>query len=337
MTDLETRLAGWLETRAPADVPATLVARVTAISTVSPAGRPVLRRLAPLPGRAAGAPARAGLLAAAVVVAIGGALLVSMTADRSGPVATPVVASPVPASGVPGSVAPVSPSPSARPSAAPLPTSSSSEPFRGGSMLPATMPDGVEHGIVDTPIGRVRWAHLAGDARTLPDPLVPMHGPGDSLAWFWRGGPTDICYNGGENRPECLNPPGPRLEVAPDLLSPRAVRPLPVADGTASLWESGGWYWLLADDPAAVWRSRDLATWEATDLSSIPSPGPAGLEWTMSPSWIVASDGAAVGQFTFTPVDLGRLLGYPGQGVHLRRDDAGGYLVAGASLDARWR
>ena len=327
MHDVETRLAAWLATRAPAEVPVSLITRVATIPTASPTRGPVLRRLGLPFGRAAGRPVRAGLLAAAIVVAVGGALIVAMTVDRSGPIATPVPASPVPASGAPESPAPVSPSPSAPPSAAPLPTSASSEPFRGGGMLPATMPDGVSHGIVDTPIGRVRWAHLEGDATTLPDPLVPVRGPGESLVWFWRGGPTDICYNGGEDRPECIDPPGPRLEVSPDLLAPREARPLPVTDGTASLWESGGWFWLMAADPAGVWRSRDLATWEPTDLSGIASPGPAGVGWTLSPTWVAASDGATVGQFTFSPVDLGRLLGYPGQEVHLRPGDAGSYVV----------
>lgn len=315
--DLEARLRAWLANRAPTEIPASFADRIASIPRSTAAARRPRLALVFVSGRRP----RSGLLAAAVVVAalamlVGGLFSGASQPDKS---VTISAAASTSASATPG---PTTPEP-----ATPPPTSAAVWPsdFRSDGVLPAVLGDGVDHGTIGTSIGRARWVHLTGDAQELRDPLVPILAPDGTLVWFTSGGPGAACSNDPKSA-MCADPRSPGLSVSKDALAPREVRRLPVDVPEANLWLSGDTFWFSSSDPLTVWRSRDLETWQQTDLSGLQSPGPAAIDWRMTISSSESVDGSAVALVEYTAADPGSLLGYPGRQVSLAQG-GGGYVA----------
>lgn len=214
------------------------------------------------------------------------------------------------------------PGPSPAPSASAAPSPAPADPAR---YLPAAIPDGVEHGVVETVLGPARWAHLSGDPQTLPGPLTPFSAP-DGLLWFDGGGRGPVTCDPPGARPSrtyaesvgsewCL--PRPQLWASRDAIAERTERVLPVLAEYAMLSRHEGTYWLVTRRPATIWRSVDVLEWDAVDLSGVVSPGPAELDWEMDLGLPAGSRGVTVLPVTWRATDAGRLLGRPELGEHV--------------------
>ncbi len=317
--DVEARLDAWLANRAPTEIPPAFADRIASIPRVPvSAARPRVVRIATKRSSS-------GLLAAAVV-AIGLGIVASglfFAASEREHAVTVTVAPSASASGTPAPSAAAS----ALAVATPPPTSIAVWPsdFRSTGILPATLADGIDHGLIDTPIGRARWVHLQGDAKTLPDPLVPTLLADGRLAWFDNGWPADACLNDPSSG-TCDEPSPATLSISTDALAPRESSPLPVDAEEANFWSTGDTFWLTVADPESVWSSPDLEAWQETDLTGLRSPGPASIRWNRSASPSESIDGRAVATVEYTAVDPGSLLGYPGIEIHLVKE-GDGFLV----------
>jgi hypothetical protein len=192
-------------------------------------------------------------------------------------------------------------------------------------LLPAVISDDIPNGVIETPIGPARWAHLTGDPETLPAPLWPIPGP-DGLLWFQGGRILPIPCEG-SSEPEC--PVRPGLWASADAISEQVERRLPIESEWATLTPLDGTWWLTTLGPTSLWRSTDAERWEPVDLGSLISPGPAGLDWEVRLGVPASSGGRTVIPVTYRALDAGRLLGYPDQGVLARpeRDESGAYRV----------
>jgi hypothetical protein len=308
--DLESRLAGWLTARAPADVPPELRRRVAGIPAASGthggsfAG---LRRPDPRATRLLLLVAMMGGLLAAT---IGGILITgsgpwqiarSTTAPLVGPSTAPSAAP----------SATIAPSPLALPSAP------------AAALLPAVIPDAIEHGTIDTPIGPATWVHLHGDRTTLPDPLTPQRALDGRLLWFGDG----ISGTCSDPALACSDRPKPNLTLSNDLVGPRETVTLPDDASVASLWIEDGAYWYSGADDAALWTSTDLTSWRRTDLSGLrPADGPAG-HWGLSAGPAVRFGGTWITVVGANLADQGALLGHPGRNARLAKDDSGGWVA----------
>jgi len=308
--DLEARLGAWLANRAPTEIPATFAERITGIPRSTPSARHSRLALIPLAGRRWRSTL---LLAAAVATAlavVGGSFFAASQLDKGVIISAPA-STPTPVRTTPP------PSTSQPTSAAIWPSD-----FRSDGVLPDVLAGGVDHGTIDTSIGRARWVHLTGDGATLPDPLVPILAPDGTLVWFSRGGPGSACANDPKSA-SCTDPPSPALSVSRDALAPRETRRLPVDVAEADLWLSGDTFWFVSSDPVTVWSSADLKTWQQTDLSGLKSPGPSSIAWTMTVSPSESVHGATVALVEYAAADPGKLLGFPGRAVSLARSGAG--------------
>ena len=319
--DLEAQLDAWLANREPTVIPVSFVDRIAGIPRSPASARRPGLALVPVTGRRS----PSGLLAAAVVAAalailVGGPFLAAFQRDKG-------VTSSASRSTSPSTSASASPGPATFEPVTPPPTSAAVWPsdFRSDGVLPAALADGVDHGMIDTPIGRARWVHVTGDAKSLPDPLVPILAPDGTLVWFGGGGPSVACYNDPKSA-TCADPPSPGLWVSKDALAPREARRLPIDVPDANLWLSGGTFWFTSSDPQTVWSSPDLETWQQTDLSGLRSPGPASIDWRMTISPSESVGGSAVASVEYTAADPGSLLGYPGRQVGLAQS-GGGYVA----------
>jgi len=308
--DLESRLGAWLTARAPADVPPELRRRVAGIPAASGthggsfAG---LRRPDPRSTRILLLTAVAGGLLAAT---IGGMLITGSGPWRVARSTTAPLVWP-------------STAPSAAPSAtiAPSPLSLPSAPAK--ALLPAVIPEAIEHGTIHTPIGPATWVHLQGDRTTLPDPLTPRRALDGRLLWF-RDGVSGTCSDPAH---ACADTSKPSLTLSNDLLGPRETVPLPDEASAASLWIEDGAYWYSGTDDAAIWTSNDLTSWRRTDLSGLrPPDGPAG-HWRLGAGLPVRIGGTWVTVVGASLDDPGALLGYPGRNVRLAKDDSGAWVA----------
>jgi hypothetical protein len=111
------------------------------------------------------------------------------------------------------------------------------------------------------------------------------------------------------------------------VLSTRIEQPLPIEAGSSYLYPDGDALWLATAEPASLWRTFDLEDWEPVDVTGLISPGPTELEWDLQPGPPVTSGDLTLVQLTFTPRDLGRLVGYPGLSVHVEAVGPGRYRV----------
>jgi len=122
--------------------------------------------------------------------------------------------------------------------------------------LPAEVPDGIESGTLDTPLGPARWVHLQGNHTTMPDLPDPVPVPGGYVVFD-------------ESPPE--------LWSSPDLLTWTRA-PLPFHDAIwARLTLANGIYWLSTGDTVTLWRSTDAVDWEQITTTGLVPPGPPGL------------------------------------------------------------
>jgi len=190
---------------------------------------------------------------------------------------------------------PVGASASASPEATP------GQPFT----LPSELPEGIESGTLDTPLGPATWVHLTrADGGQLPN-------IGQAIPW-----PSGVAiYEGPKynfDTPTLSLPP--RIWLSSDGIDWR-VQPLPVApvgESGAALTVADGVYWLVGshfmprprdDRPSAdseqIWRSTDGVTWEGIDTSDFSLPGPGGFDWE-----VVLTPAVTVGERTFIAVSF---------------------------------
>jgi hypothetical protein len=123
--------------------------------------------------------------------------------------------------------------------------------------LPAEIPDGVDSGTLDTPLGPARWVHLRGDDATLPFELDAV--PVSTGGFIARDGAVPA-----------------RLWRSPDLIT-WAAEPLPMAVELryGGLTLADDTVWLAAYEPA-LWRSQDSLEWTEVGLEELVPPEPAG-------------------------------------------------------------
>jgi hypothetical protein len=192
------------------------------------------------------------------------------------------------------------------------------------ALLPVEIPARIPHGVVDTPIGRARWAFLTWDPSNLPAPLRSMPGPA-GLLWFDGGGQSTACEEPGKVRCRAR----PQLWASADAISERVEQTLPVVAEEAMLTPLDGTWWLGTYRPTTLWRSTDAETWEPLDLGALISPGPADLDWEVRLGEPATSGGATVVPVVYAARDGGRLLGRPDLGSFVRpeRSTSGTYRV----------
>ena len=164
------------------------------------------------------------------------------------------------------------------------PEATPSIPFK----LPAVIPDGIESGTAETPLGTARWVHLSGDYVT---PRLRHEGDAQG-AFEWPTGIAVFAPPDGDGD----GPPGSESYAATIKVPSRLwtsgngidweLQPLPVPVDAhdASLTLVDDVYWLVANvwSGDRVWRSADGVTWEEFDPSGLAPPGPSGLEWHLA-------------------------------------------------------
>jgi len=209
--------------------------------------------------------------------------------------------------------------------------------------LPAEIPEGIESGTLDTPLGPARWVHLSGDDESLPGGMKPIPVPGGFVTFDEEPHPYETC----SASERCQY-----VWFSPDLFE-WTRRPLPVDVEYAQAYFSGGHFWLIANDetpnedgdldPPALWRSSDAQEWEAVELDGLESPFPATIDWRAYLGEIAASGDATVAQVTFEAQVGKNLLGLPprpegedkvGDYASLQPDNGDSYLVMGPYDDA---
>jgi hypothetical protein len=149
--------------------------------------------------------------------------------------------------------------------------------------LPAEIPEGIESGTLDTPLGSARWVHLRGDDSTLPDLTdavpVPAGGYITRLAppWLWR---------------------------SPDLIT-WAPESLPMSVGAryGGLTLADDTVWLATYEPIALWQSEDSLEWAEVSLEELVPPEPVG-PWLLDLGEPLTFDGITLVPFSHSPDQL---------------------------------
>jgi hypothetical protein len=204
--------------------------------------------------------------------------------------------------------------------------------------LPAEIPEGIDSGTLDTPLGPARWVHLSGDDETLPGTMKPIPVPGGFVSFDEEPHPYETCVA----TESCQY-----VWFSPDLFE-WTRRPLPVDVEYAEAYFSGGRFWLIANDetpnedgdldPPALWRSSDAQEWEAVELDGLESPFPATIDSRAYLGEIAASGHATVAEVRFEAQVGKSLLGLPlrpegedkvGDYASLEPDNADSYRVLG--------
>ena len=153
--------------------------------------------------------------------------------------------------------------------------------------LPAEIPEGIDSGTLQTPIGQARWVHLRGDETTLPAELFGLaNTPNGYVVLDWDSTPL-------------------RLWRSPDLTN-WTSEPLNVEARYGELSQADGSYWLRTSEPGGLWRSTDAASWEQVDLADLEPPGPNGYAWQFRPGTPAMHDGLVSVPFQWV-VDWGVL------------------------------
>ena len=154
------------------------------------------------------------------------------------------------------------------------PAATPSTPFE----LPAVIPDGIESGTAETPLGTARWVHLSGDYVT----QMPL---GDfTLTWptgFAVFDPPDGDGLAGSESNVATIKQTSRLWTSGNGIDwELQPLPTPVDAHWASLWLVDDVYWLVANvwSGDRLWRSTDGVTWEEFDPTELASPR-EGLAW----------------------------------------------------------
>jgi hypothetical protein len=161
-------------------------------------------------------------------------------------------------------------------------------------MLPAVIPDGIDSGTLDTPVGQVRWVHLRGDATTLPTGLW-------TLVVDPSGGYVVVDQSSTEG-----------LWRSPDLIT-WTPEPVPGEANPRELALDDGTYWLNAGGPASdsLWRSPDTRAWHEVDLDRLIPPGPDGYAWRLDLGTPLTANGVSIVELTYRVDDSPASLGLP--------------------------
>ncbi len=180
-----------------------------------------------------------------------------------------------------------------------------SEPY----VLPSKLPDDLESGVLETPVGPARWVRVK-DAPANPS-LMESVATDDGFAVL------DHWSN--------------RLWHSPDLLSWTEL-PMPAeAEYGGILDRAAGSYWLDggASGEVALWRSSDLDEWNRIDTAALSPGGPEGLFRPLRLGRLVES-----GESVLVPVhyhesslDLASHLGLPAEPDGESYDFGGGGWV----------
>jgi len=166
--------------------------------------------------------------------------------------------------------------------------------------LPVEVPDGIDSGTLDTPLGQARWVHLRGNEATLPPDYSQLTSTPDGYVVLeWDSSPI-------------------RLWSSPDFIT-WTPEPLDIEARSGELSQAGGTYWLNTLDPAGLWRSPDLVAWEQVDMARLVPPGPDGYAWSLRPGMPQEHDGVVIVPFEWS-LDYGlvyqALEGADGVDVH---------------------
>jgi hypothetical protein len=221
------------------------------------------------------------IVAGVIVALFGGLLLSGVLTTRQGEDATPVVGATL------------------------SPQTTTEQPV----MLPSEIPEGIDTGSLDTPLGPARWVSLRGDETTLPLTLNPVPVRSGGFATLDSG----------------------RLWRSPDLIT-WSSEPMPIKGGDVQLSLADGTNWLRTIEPASLWRSPDTLEWSEVSLDGLTPPGPDGYVWRLflvqAP---LAYDGVTIVPYHFQAETRGTFLGLAGErfarGVELTETGPGVYDV----------
>ena len=149
-------------------------------------------------------------------------------------------------------------------------------------MLPAEIPQDVESGTFDSPLGAARWVHLRGDDQTLPSSFdaVPVA----------AGGYITLDF---EAQPPQLWRSADFFTWTPD--------PMPVDARYGELTLVDDTVWLTALEPTGLWRSVDGREWSGLSLDGLDSPEPDGFAWQVQLGTPLAADGVTILPFEHSP------------------------------------
>lgn len=171
-------------------------------------------------------------------------------------------------------------------------------PVDGGNETPVgtpwlieEIPPDADSGVFDTPVGTASWVKLPVDEDTLPNTRCHVYdeddgyggcqSPGGFMPW-----PSGFAMFQGSRSGY---PPPVRPEVPAWLWTSvngvewqeQALPSDPFATGI-SLTLDNGVYWLLSEEPAALWYTTDGSTWHEVDPTGLAPPGSVGPTWERS-------------------------------------------------------
>lgn len=162
--------------------------------------------------------------------------------------------------------------------------------------LPGEIPEGVEWGTLETPLGQARWVHLTGDETTFPRELSGLVSP-----VTMPDGYVLPESGGGEVK----------LWRSPDLLS-WTSEPLVIEARSADLSRASDAYWLNVHEPGSLWRSPDTKFWEQVSFEGLARPGPDGYAWTLRPGRPLAHGAVTIVPFEWATDEWVVARGLPG-------------------------
>jgi hypothetical protein len=166
--------------------------------------------------------------------------------------------------------------------------------------LPAEIPEGIESGSLDTPLGPARWVHLQGDHTTMPDDPALLPAPGGYVV---------------------LDESPPELWSSPDLFT-WTKEPLPFREAEwARLTLANGIYWLSTGDTVTLWRSTDAVDWEQIDATGLVPPGPPGLYQATGLGVPAMSGDITIATVDYEPVQFKTYFGLPDERGHTNLEE----------------
>ena len=146
--------------------------------------------------------------------------------------------------------------------------------------LPATLPDGIESGTLDTPAGPARWIHIRGTRENVPRVHEVIDWGDGIAAWhpwwgFW------VTEDGTRWRQQPL-PDGHELSM-----TSRAVE----------VRQAGDVAYAISLHTDRVWRSSDDGSWLELDAAALASARPSG--WQVTEANITVGPNLADGRVIF--------------------------------------
>jgi hypothetical protein len=164
--------------------------------------------------------------------------------------------------------------------------------------LPAEIPEGIESGTLETPLGPGRWVHVSGHETTFPPGLSGLFSTPDGYVVPEWGGPW---WGGGEAK----------LWRSSDLIA-WTSEPLPTETRGGELSWAHDAYWLNVHEPSSLWRSPDTKSWEQVSFEGLAPPGPDGFAWTLRPGRPLTHGGVTIVPFVWATDSWVVVRGLPG-------------------------